>query len=160
LPKSNRPSKASPTSPARPSAAEIAEARAKDERERLDWCRRAIAVMRLNRQCRSRRCRRNGCQDVRRCEPQRRAMLDHIRGTLMMADLRENSILPESDGPVAIAERKALLAHARKHGMLPWEETRDGDPNAPDRTALDRGEPKAASVALTPAPPAHARRSR
>ena len=94
--------------------------RLEDERKYLAWARHLIDDKDWNWHCRSRRCRRNGCQNVWKCEPQQRPRLHHIRFMLAIADLEENSLEKEvREGPDAAA-RRALLANARKRRWLPF----------------------------------------
>ena len=93
--------------------------RRKDEQDYLAWARHLIDDKDWNWHCRSRRCRRNGCQNVWKCEPQQRDRLNGTRITLVAAQLEENSQFKEvREGPGA-ALRRAVLANARRRGFLP-----------------------------------------
>lgn len=121
-----------------PTAAEIAAARGQDEQEYLAWARRLIDDAGWNWHCRSRRCHRNGCQDVRRCEPQQRPKLHHVMATLSLAELQMNSLRKEvRDSPQA-AEHRQLLKEARKRG---WQLPGSSDPQLalPSAASLQRG---------------------
>jgi hypothetical protein len=111
--------KAKQNSVSPPTPEEIAAARFKDAQDYLAWAQRVISAG-WNRDCRSRRCRRNGCQDVRRCEPQQRPRLHQVLAMLTLAALEENSLRKEvRDDPTA-AQRRAQLADARARGWLPF----------------------------------------
>src|SRR4051794_19648342 len=98
---------------ATPSPAEIEMARLKETQDYFAWAQRVISAG-WNWECRSRRCRRNGCQNVRWCEPQQRPRLRQLLATLTLAELEENTPCKEAgEDAAAAAQRRALLAHAK-----------------------------------------------
>jgi hypothetical protein len=110
-------------SPARQlTPAEIEAERLAGEQQYLAWSRRLIDDAGWNQRCPSRRCRRNGCQNVTRCEPRLRDGLRHIFSRLLEAQLVANSQQKEIRGSREAAESAALLADARKREWLPLPE--------------------------------------
>jgi hypothetical protein len=105
-----------------PDEAAIAAARAKEHAAYLGWARRVIDAERWNRDCPSRRCRRNGCQEVNRCEPVLCPMLASFRLRLTHALLEEGSLRRDAEEPDEAWDRRMLLADARARGLLPPED--------------------------------------
>ena len=102
-----------------PTAEELAAADAQYEREYLAWALRAINAQRLNLTCPSTRCWRNGCQNLKRCEPRHHASLERLTLELLTAQLEENSVCEQTRNGPGAGKRRKLLAKAKASGLLP-----------------------------------------
>jgi hypothetical protein len=106
---------------------------AEQAQSELEWCRRVIDVMEWNWGCPSRACRRNGCQNPRRCEPDLRLALSRFYAALANAQLRENSADESVRNAPEANRRRAVLAHAKRLGILPFREL--GEDEADPKTS-------------------------